>query len=130
MLNLFQAAAEFDMASFAIQSCKSIDPAEDYLIYLDVFIRETTLNFGPLHHTKQLLADNSHIISQTFCLNISQSALEPTFPYLELIHWAISNFVPSTKQVISYDGSKIIVSINSQAIRKALCLPLPTPKVV
>ena len=74
------------MATFEISSCKSIDPAEDYLIDLDVFICETTLNFGPLHHTKQLLADNSHVISQTFCSNIAQFALEPTYPYPELIH--------------------------------------------
>ena len=117
-LNLFQAAANFDMASPVILSCKSIDPREDYLIDLDAFIRETNLTFGPLNHTKQLLMDNSNVISQTFCSNISQSALEPTFPYPELIHWAVSNFVPSTKQVISYDGSKIIVSINSKAIQK------------
>ena len=32
--------------------------------------------------------------------------------------------------MISYDGSRIILSINSQAVRKALCLPLPTPEVV
>ena len=113
MLNLFQAVAEFDMVSTAILSCKSIDPGEDYLIDLDVFIRETSLTFGPLHHTKQLLMDNLNVISQTFCSNVSQSALEPTFPYLELTHWVISNFVLSTKQVISYDGSKIIVSINA-----------------
>ena len=118
------------MATSAISSCKSIDLAEDFVIDLDVFISETTLNFGPLHHTKQLLADNSHVISQTFCSNITRFALEPTYPYLELVHWAVSNFVPSTKQVISYDGSKIILSGNSQAMRKALCLPLPTPEVV
>ena len=118
------------MASPVILSCKSIDPREDYLIYLDAFVHETNLTFGPLNHTKQLLLDNLNIISQTFCSNVSQSSLEPTFPYPKLIHWAISNFVPSTKQIISYDGSKIIVSVNSQAIRKALCLPLSTPKDV
>ena len=85
-LNLFPAAAEVDMASPAILSCKSIDPREDYLIDLDAFVHETSLTFGPLYHTKQLLLDNSNIISQTFCSNVSQSSLEPTFPYPELIH--------------------------------------------
>ena len=118
------------MVTSAISSCKSIDPAEDFVIDLDVFINETTLNFGPLHHTKQLLADNSYAISQSFCSNISQFALEPTYPYPELIHWAISNFIPSTKQVISYDGNRIILSVNAQTVRKALCLSLPTPEVV
>ena len=89
------------MASTAILSCKSIDPGKDYLIDLDFFMRETSLTFGPLHHTKQLLADNSHVISQTFYSNIAQFALEPMYPYSELRHWVVSNFVPSTKQVIS-----------------------------
>ena len=96
-LNLFLVAAEFDMVSPAILSCKSIDPGEDYLIDLDAFIRETSLTFGPLSCTKQLLLDNSNIISQAFCSNVSQSSLEPTFPYPELIHWVVSNFVPSMK---------------------------------
>jgi hypothetical protein len=104
------------MASSAIVSCKSIDPAEDFVIDLDVFINETTLNFGPLHHTKQLLADNSHAISPSFCSNIAQFTLEPTYPYPELVHWAVSNFVPSTKQIISFDGSRIILSVNAQTV--------------
>ena len=118
------------MATSTISSCKTIDPAEDFVIDLDVFISETTLNFGPLHHTKQLLVDNSHAISQSFCSNIAQFAVEPMYPYPELVHWAVSNFVPSTKQVISYDGGKIVLSVNSQAVRKALCLPLPPPELV
>ena len=118
------------MASPVILSCKSIDPEEDYLIDLDAFVHETILTFGPLNHTKQLLSDNSNIISQSFCSNVLQFSLEPTFLYPKLIHWAVSNFVPITKQIISYDGSKIIVSVNSQAVRKALCLPLPIPEVV
>ena len=32
--------------------------------------------------------------------------------------------------MISYDGSKIILSVNSQAVQKTICLPLPTPEVV
>lgn len=118
------------MATSAFLSCKSIDPAEDFVIDLDVSISETTLNFGPLHHTKQLLADNSHAISLRLCSNIAQIALEPTYPYPELVHWAMSNFVPSTKQIISFDDSRIILFVNAQTVRKALCLPLPTPEVV
>ena len=85
-LNLFPATAEVDMASPAILSCKSIDPREDYLIDLEAFVHETNLTFGPLNHTKQLLADNSNIFSQSFCSNVLQFSLEPTFPYPELIH--------------------------------------------
>ena len=84
--DLIQAVAWFIMATSAFSSCKSIDPAKDFVIDLDVSINETALNFGPLHHTKQLLADNSHAISPSFCSNLAQFALEPTYPYPELVH--------------------------------------------
>ena len=74
------------MASPAILSCKLIDPGEDYLINLDDSVHETNLTFGPLSHIKQLLLDNSNMISQGFCSNISQFSLEPTFSHLELVH--------------------------------------------
>jgi len=70
------------------------------------------------------------MISESFCSTLSQFSLEPTLPHPELVHWVISNYVPSTKQVISYNGSRIIVSINSQTLRKALCLPPPSTEVV
>ena len=104
------------MASPAILTCKSIDPGEDYLIDLDAFIHETDLTFGPLSHIKQVLLSNSNMISERFCSNISQFSLERKIPHPELIHWVVSNYIPSTKQVISYDRSRIIVSINSQAV--------------
>jgi len=56
--------------------------------------------------------------------------LEPTFPHPEFVHWVVSNYVSSTKQVISYDGSRIIVSINPETLRKALCLPPANSDVV
>ena len=118
------------MASPAILTCKSIDPREDYLIDLYAFIHETNLTFGPLSQIKQVMLSNSNMISESFCSTLSQFSLEPTFPHPELVHWVVSNYVPSTKQVISYDGSRIIVSINSQTVRKALCLPLPSSEVV
>ena len=118
------------MASPAIVTCKSIDHGEDFLIDLDAFIHETNLTFGPLNQIKQVMLSNSNMISENFCSTLSQFSLEPTFPHPELVHWVVSNYVPSTKQVISYDGSRIIVSINSQTIRKALCLPPPSFEVV
>ena len=118
------------MTTSAFLSCKSIDPAEDFVVDLDVSINETVLNFGPLHHTKQLLAENSQTVSPRLCSNLAQFALEPTYPYPELVHWAVSNFIPSTKQIISLDGNRILLSVNAQTVRKALCLPLPTPEVV
>ena len=111
-------------------SCKSLDPSEDVIVDLDTPISEAILSFGPLHHTKQLLADNAHTISPRLCSNLAQFSIEPTYPYPELVHWSVSNFVPSTKQIISFDGERIVLSVNAQTVRKALCLPLPTPDVV
>lgn len=66
-----QAADWFVMAASAFLSCKSLDPAEDFVVDLDTPISETILNFGPLHHTKQLLADNSQTVSPRLCSNLS-----------------------------------------------------------
>ena len=114
------------MVSPAIKSCKSIDPGEDFFIDLDASIQETNLTLGPLSQIKQTMLSNSNMISESFCSTLSQFSLEPTFPHPKLVHWVVSNYVPSTKQVISYDGSRIIVSINSQIVRKALFLPPPS----
>ena len=69
--DLIQVAALFIMAASAFLSYKSIDPVKDFVIDLDVSINETVLNFGPLHHTKQLLADNSQAVSPRLCSNLA-----------------------------------------------------------
>ena len=85
------------MASPAIKTYKSIDPREDFLIDLDAFIQETSLTLGPLSQIKQTMLSNSNMISKSFCSTLSQFSLEPTFPHLEVVHWVVSNYVPSTK---------------------------------
>ena len=111
------------MASPAIKSCKSIDPREDHLVDLDASIQETRFTLGSLSQIKQTILNNSNIISDSFCSSLSQFSLEPTFPLPEFAHWVVHNYASSTKQIISYDGSRIIVSINSETLRKTLCLP-------
>ena len=74
--------------------------------------------------------DNLDIISDSFCSSLSQFTLEPTFPHPDFVHWAMHNYVPSTKQIIYFNGSRIIVSINSETLRKALCLPPVNSDVV
>ena len=118
------------MASPAIKSCKLIDPREDHLVDLDSSIKETRFTLGSLSQLKQTILNNSDIISDSFCSSLSQFSLEPTFPHSEFLHWVVSNYVSSTKSVISYDGSMIIVSINRQTLRKALCLPPANSDVV
>ena len=118
------------MASPAIKSCKSIDPKEDHLVDLDASIQETRFTLGSLSQIKKTILNNFDIISDSYCSSLSQFSLEPTFPHPEFIHWVVSNYVSSTKQVLSYDGSKIVVSINPQTLRKALCFPSANSNVV
>ena len=126
----FSASTGIDMASPAIKTCKSIDPKEEYLVDLDASIQETMLTLGSLNQIKSTILDNSNIISDSFCSSLSQFSLEPTFPHPEFVHWAMHNYVPSTKQIISFNGSRIIISINSETLRKALCLLLVNSNVV
>ena len=70
----------------AIKTCKSIDPKEEYLVDLDASIQEIELTLGSLDQIKQVIMDNSNIISNNFCSSLSQFTLEPTFPYPEFVH--------------------------------------------
>ena len=110
------------MASPTTKTCKSIDPKEEHLVDLDDSIQETILTLGSLNQIKQTILNNLNIISDSFCSSLSQFTLEPTFPHPKFVHWVVHSYVPSTKQIISFNGSRIIVSINSETLRKALCL--------
>ena len=58
---------------------------------------------------------------------MSQFTIEPTFPFPEFIHWAVKNCVPSTRQILFVDETKVIATINSKYLRKAFCLLVPNP---
>ena len=118
------------MASFAIKTFKSIEPKEEFLVDLDASVQESRITLGTLDHIKQVIMDNSNIISDNFCSSLSQFTFEPTFPYPKFVHWTIQNYVPSTKQILSADGSRVILTLNSETLRKTLCLPFENPDVV
>ena len=116
-----------NMTTNAIKTYKNVDPKEELLIDLDVVIKETELTLGTLSQIKQTILDNLNIISDTLCSSLSQFTIEPTFPFPELIHWVVDNYVPSMKQILSADRTKVIATINSETLRKAFCLPIPNP---
>ena len=118
------------MVSFASKTCKSVDPKEECLVDLDASIQESRLTLGTLDHIKQVIMDNSNIILDIFCSSLSQFTFEPTFPYLEFVHWTVQNYVPSTKQILSADGSRVIFTLNSETLRKTLCLPFENPDAI
>jgi hypothetical protein len=118
------------MVSLAIKSYKLIHPKEEHLLDLDAFIHETRFTLGSLSQIKKTIQNNFDIISDSFCSSLSLFSFEPTFPHPEFVHWVVHNYVSSTKQVISHDGSRIIVSINPQTLRKGLCLSPANSDVV
>lgn len=118
------------MASTTIKTCKSVDPNEELLVDLDASIQENRLTLGTLDQIKHIIMDNSNIISDSFCSSLSQFNFEPTFPYPEFVHWTVQNYVPSTKHVLSSDGSRVILTLNSKTLRKTLCLPPSNPDAV
>lgn len=118
------------MASSAIKTCKQANTKEEFLIDLDASINENEITIGTLSHIKQTILDNPNIISKSFCSSLSQFAIEPTFPYPEFIHQVVQNYAHSTKQILSSDGNRVIDTINSETLRRHLCLPSPNPNVV
>ena len=110
-----------------IKTCKSIDPKEEPLIDLDVAIKETKLTVGTLSQIKQTFVDNPSIISNTFCSSLSQFTIEPTFPFPEFVRSMVKNYIPSPKQILSTDGTRVIATINSKSLRKSFFLPVPNP---
>ena len=118
------------MATNAIKSCKQADPKEEFIVDLDAAIRENEFTLGTLSQIKQTILDNPNIIFDSFCSSLSQFVIEPTFPYLEFIHWVVQNYAPSTRKILSSNGTKVIATIKPKDLRKALILPSPNPNVV
>lgn len=118
------------MVTSAIKSCKQADLKEEFSVDLDSTIRENEFTLGTLSLIKKIILDDPNIIFDSFCSSLSQFVIKPTFPYLEFIHWVVENYVPSTKQILSSDATKVITTINPEALRRALCLPSPNPNVV
>lgn len=110
-----------------IQTCKSTDSKEELLIDLDATIKEKKLTIGTLSQIKKTITDNPSIISDTFCSSLSKFTIQPTFPFPKFVHWAVKNYVPSTKFFLSTDRTRVICTINSKSLRKAFCLPDPNP---
>ena len=100
------------MVTSTIKSCNQAYPKEELIVDLDVAIRENEFTLGTLSQIKQTILDNLNIISDSFYSSLSQFVIEPTFPYPEFIHWVVQNYAPSTIQILSLDGTKVITTIS------------------
>ena len=88
-----------------VQTCKISNPNEEFLIDLDAAIKETKFMIGNLRQIKKMVIENPNLISDIFCSSLSQVTIEPTFPFPEFIPWVAKNYVPSTQEILSVDGT-------------------------
>lgn len=80
-------------SSFAIKSCKQLDPKEEHIVDLDTGIDETVLTYGNLTKIKSKTTENSDLISSSLCSSLFEVTIEPTFPFPNFIHWIAKNYV-------------------------------------
>lgn len=76
-----------ETATSTIQTCKSVDPTETYIIDLDASITETKLAIGDRSQIKNTIAQSLELIYEAFFSSLSQFTVKTTFPFPELIHW-------------------------------------------
>ena len=69
-----------------IQTCKQLDPKEEWLVDLGAEIYETTLTLGNLIEIKNKLTQIPNLIPYTFCSSLFKVTIEPTFPFQDFIH--------------------------------------------
>ena len=64
-----------------IQTCKQLDPKEDWLTDLDVEVYETTLTLGNFTKIKNKLTQIPNFIPDNLCSSLFEVTIEPTFPF-------------------------------------------------
>ena len=84
-------------SSTVIKSCKHLDPKEEHAIDLDIGIFEMVLTLGNIIEIKNKVSHNSNLIYSSFCLSLFELMIEPTFPFLNFIHWIVKNYVKSNR---------------------------------
>ena len=75
------------MASITtFQSCKSLDPKEEFITDLDTEIYETTKILGNLTEIENKLTQMPNFIPDSFYSSLFEVTIEPTFPFLDFVH--------------------------------------------
>ena len=75
------------MASTAIiQSCKQLDPKEEWLVYLDAEITETISTLENLIEIINTLTYIPNLIPNTLCSSLFEVTIEPTFRFQDFLH--------------------------------------------
>jgi hypothetical protein len=111
-----------------IQTCKLLDLKEDSITNLNVEVYETVLTLGNLTEIKNKLTQIPNFISDSFCSSLFEVTIEPTFPFQDFVHWIVKNYVKSSSQVLTSDGSCVICTINTESVTSSLGLPMQNPE--
>ena len=111
------------VAISTIQTCKSLDPIEEFISDLDVEIYETILTLGNLTEIKNKLTQTPNFIPDTFWSSLFEVSIEPTFPFPDFIHWVKKNYVKSNSQILTSYDSHIVCTINYESVISSLGLP-------
>lgn len=111
-----------------IQSCKLLDPKEDSITDLDAKVCETIMTLGNLTEIKKKLTQIPNFILDNFYSSLFEVTIEPTFPFQDFVHWIVKNYVKSSSEVLTSDGSRVICTINTKSVTSSLGLPILTPE--
>jgi hypothetical protein len=106
-----------------MQTCKSLDPKEEFISDLDAEIHEIVLTLGNLIEIKNNLTQIPNFILDNFCSSLFEVTIEPTFPFPNFIHWVEKNYVKSNSQILTSNGSRIVCTINYESVISSLGLP-------
>lgn len=109
-----------------IQTCKLLDPKEESITDLDAEVYETILTLGNLIEIKNKLTQIPNFNPENLCSSLLEVTIEPTFPFQVFVHWIVKNYVKSSSQVLAFDGSRVICTINTESITSSLGLPMLT----
>ena len=74
------------VAFTTIQTCKSLDPKEEFISDLDAEIYKSVLTLGNLIEIKNKLTQISNFILDSLCSSLFEVTIEPTFPFPDFIH--------------------------------------------
>ena len=67
-----------------------------------------------------------NFILDSLCSSMFEVMIETTFLFQDFIHWIVKSYVKSNSQVLTFDASHVICTINTESVTSFLGLPSPT----
>ena len=96
---------------------------QDVVVDLDDNIFETQVELGLISELKSLVKVIPNIISQSAVELVKNYSIEPSYVFLELIHWWANNYAVESRVLMNLNASRVLCNINSKFVKQALRLP-------